>query len=73
MVEFLGSKVTLVCLRQSTRVSFMGWLDTPSFVSGLNAWWIVVFDVEHEEYLEAVDLTSYVGTIATGLASDILA
>ena len=35
--------------------------------------WIVVFDVEHEEYLEAVDLTSYVGTIPTGLASDILA
>ena len=30
-------------------------------------------DVEHEEYLEAVDLTSYVGTIPTGLASYILA
>ena len=58
----------LVCLRQSTRVSFMGCLDTPSFVSGLNAW-IVVFGLEHEEYLEAVDLTSYVGTIPTGLAS----
>ena len=73
MVNFLGSKVTLVCLRQSTRVSFMGWLDTPTLFSGLNAW-IVVFDVvEHEEYLEAVDLTSYVGTIPTGLASDILA
>ena len=42
----------------------MGWLDTPSFVSGLNAW-IVVFGVEH---LEAVDLTSYVGTISTWLA-----
>ena len=72
MVEFLGSKVTLVCLRQSTRVSFMDWLDTPTLFFGLNAW-IVVFDVEHEEYLEAVDLTSYVGTIPTGLASDILA
>ena len=35
--------------------------------------WIVVFDVEHEEYLEAVDLTSYLGTIPTGLASGILA
>ena len=47
-------------LRQSTRVSFMGWLDTPTTLfSGLNAW-IVVFDVEHEDYLEAVDLTSYV-------------
>ena len=60
--------VTLVCLRQSNRVSFMDWLDTPSFVSGLNAW-IVVFGVEHEEYLEAVDLTSYGGTIPTWLAS----
>ena len=30
-------------------------------------------DVEHGEYLEAVDLTSYVGIIPTGLASDILA
>ena len=60
--------VTLVCLRQSTRVSLMGWLGTPSFVFGLNAW-IVVFGVEHEEYLEAVDLTSYVGTIPTWLAS----
>ena len=54
-------------------MSFMGWLDTPTLFSGLNAW-IVVFDFEHdEEYLEAVDLTSYVGTIPTGLASDILA
>ena len=50
-----------------------GWLDTPTLFSGLNAW-IVVFDVEHdEEYLEAVDLTSYLGTIPTWLASDILA
>ena len=53
-------------------MSFMGWLDTPSLFSGLNAW-IVVFGVEHEEYLEAVDLTSYVGTIPAGLASYILA
>ena len=69
MMDFLGSMVTLVCLRQSTRVSFMGWLDTPSFVSGLNAW-IVVFGVEHdEEYLEAVDLTPYVGTIPIWLAA----
>ena len=65
---YLGSMVTLVCMRQSTRVSFMGWLYTPSFVSGLNAW-IVVFGVEHEEYVEAIDLTSYVGTIPTWLAS----
>ena len=33
-------------------------------VSGPNAW-IVVFGVEHEKYLEAVDLTSYVGIIPT--------
>ena len=72
MVDFLGSKVTLVCLRQSTRVSFIGGLDTPALFSGLNAW-SFVFGVEHEEYLEAVDLTSYVGTIPTGLASYILA
>ena len=73
MVDFLGSMVTLACLIQSTRVvSFMGWLDTPSFISGLNAW-IVVFGVEHEEYPDAVDLTSYVGTIPTGLASYFLA
>ena len=50
-VDFLGSMVTLVCLRQSTRrVPFMSWLDTPFFVSGLNAW-IAVFGVGHEEYL----------------------
>ena len=42
-------------------MSFMCRLDTPSFVSGLNTW-IVVFGVEHEEYLVAVDLTSDVGT-----------
>ena len=53
-------------------MSFMGWLDTPTLFSGLNAW-IIVFNFEHEEYLEAVDLTSYVGTIPTWPASDILA
>ena len=37
-------------------------------ISGLNAW-IVVLVVEHEEYLGAVDLTSDVVTIPTGLAS----
>ena len=47
-------------------MSFIGWLDTPSFVSGLNAW-IVVFGVEHEEYLEAVDLASYWGPYPLGL------
>ena len=47
----------------------MGWLGTPPFVSGLNAWIIDVFGVEHEEYLEAADLTSYVGTIPAWLAS----
>ena len=51
----------------------MGWLDTPTLFSDLNAWRSLLFDVEHEEYLEAVDLTSYMGTIPTGLASDILA
>ena len=61
--------VISVCLRQSTRASFMGWLGTPPFVSGLNAWIIGVFGVEHEEYLEAADLTSYVGIIPAWLAS----
>ena len=60
--------LTTILFEESTRVSFMGWLDTPSFVSDPNAW-IVVFGVEHEEYLEAVDLTSYMGTIPTWLAS----
>ena len=66
--DFLERRVTLVCLRQSTRMPFMGWLDTSSFVSGLNAW-IVVLVVEHEEHLAAVDLTSDVVTIPTWLAS----
>ena len=52
----------------NTRVSFLGLLDTSPFVPGLNAW-IVVFGFEHEEYLEAVDLTSHVGFIPTWLAS----
>ena len=38
-----------------------------SIVSGLNAETVVVF--VHEEYLGAVDMTSHVGTIPTGLAS----
>ena len=54
---FFGKYVTLVCLRLSTRMSFMGRLDTPSFVADLNAW-IVVLCSEHEEYRETVDLTS---------------
>ena len=36
MGDCLGRRATLVCLRQSARMSFMGWLDTASFVSGLN-------------------------------------
>ena len=50
-------------------MSLMGWLDTSSFVSGLNAW-IGVLVIEHdEEYLTAVDPTSGVVTIPTWLAS----
>ena len=44
-------------VQYSTRMSFMGCLDTPSFVADLNAW-IVVLCSEHEEYRETVDLTS---------------
>ena len=48
---------------------FMDWLDTPPFVSDLNAWWVVVFGFDHEKYnLEAVDLTSYVGITPTWFA-----
>ena len=48
-------------------MSFVGRQILPrSIVSGLNAWTVVVF--VHEEYLGAVDMTSHVGTIATGLA-----
>ena len=54
---FFGKYVILVCLRLSTRMSFMGRLDTPSFVADLNAW-IAVLCSEHEEYRETVDLTS---------------
>ena len=54
---FFGKYVILVCLRYSTRMSFMGRLDTSSFVADLNAW-IVVLCSEHEEYRETVDLTS---------------
>ena len=69
MVDFLGRMVTLVCLIQSTRTCVIhGSLDTISFVSGLNAW-IVVLGVAHEEYLVAVDLTSDVGAIPTRLAA----
>ena len=56
------------CVVSNNSVSFMGWLDTPPFVSGLNAW-IVVFGFEHEEHMEAVDLASYVGIIPTWLAA----
>ena len=73
MGDGLGSNVTLDCLGQSHVLSFMGWLDTPTLFSDLNARGSLLFDVEHKEYLEAVDLTSYVGTIPTWLASDILA
>ena len=54
---FFWKYVILVCLRYSTRMSFMGRLDTPSFVADLNAC-IVVLCSGHEEYRETVDLTS---------------
>ena len=49
-------------------MSFIGLPDTPTFLSGLNAWTVVLV-VEHEEYLGAVELTSDVVNIPTGLAS----
>ena len=56
---FFGKYVILVCLRLSTRMSFMGRLDTPSlFVADLNAWIVVLCSEHDEEYRETVDLTS---------------
>ena len=73
MVDFLGSKVTLVCLRQSTRKCAIHGFARYSYVVFRSKRVDRCVGVEHEEYLEAVDLTSYVGTIPTWLASDILA
>ena len=64
MMDFF--KVTLVCLRQSTRAIY-GLTRYSYVVFRSKRVWIVVFDVEHEEYLEAVDLTSYVGPYPLGL------
>ena len=59
--------IILVCSRHTT-LPFVGrQILLRSIVSGLNAWTGVVF--VHEEYLGAVDMTSHVGTIPTGLAS----
>ena len=67
MGDFLGSMATLVCLRQSTRV--IHGLAEYSFFCFRSKRVDRCVGVEHEEYLEAVDLTSYVGTIPTWLAS----
>ena len=67
MGDFLGSTVTLVCLRQSTRV--IHGLARYSFFCFRSKRVDRCIGVEHEEYLEAVDLTSYVVTIPTWLAS----
>ena len=70
MGDFLGSVVTSVCLRQRLRVSFMGYSQIllPFFCFRSKRVDRCV-GVEQEEYLEAVDLTSCVGTIPTWLAS----
>ena len=65
----VGEKTTVILsVHNATRMSFIGLPDTPTFISGLNAWTVVLV-VEHEEYLGAVDLTSDVVNIPTGLAS----
>ena len=66
---FLGSMVTLVCLGQSTRTCVIHGLARYSFFCFRSKRVDRCVGVEHEEYLEAVDLTSYVGTIPTWLAS----
>ena len=68
MGDFLGSVVTLVCLRQSPRTCVIHGLARYSFCFRSKRVDRCV-GVEHEEYPEAIDLTSYVGTIPTWLAS----
>ena len=67
--EFLGSKVTLVCLRQSTRTCVIHGQARYPFFCFRSKRVDRCVGVEHEEYLEAVDLTSHVGTIPAWLAS----
>ena len=69
MGDFLGSVVTLVCLRQSTRTCPIHGLARYSLFCFRSKRVDRCVGVEHEEYLEAVDLTSYVGTIPAWLAS----
>ena len=71
MGHFLGSKVALVCLRQSTTYVIHG-LARYCFVCFRSKRVDRCASVEHEEYLEVVDLTSYVGTIPTWLTSYLL-
>ena len=68
MGDFLGRMVTVVCLRQSTRVVIHG-LARYSFFCFRSKRVDRCVGVDHEEHLEAVDLTSYVRTIPTWLAS----
>ena len=42
-------------------MSFMGRLDTPSFVADLNAWIVVLCSEHAEEYRETVDRPDIVG------------
>ena len=67
MEDFLGSVVTSFCLRQRPRV--IHGLARYSFFWFRSKRVDRCVGVEHEEYLEAVDLTSCVGTIPTWLAS----
>ena len=67
MGDFLGSVVTSVCLRQRSRV--IHGLARYSFFCFRSKRVDRCVGVEHEEYPEAVDLTSCVGTIPTWLAS----
>ena len=69
MRDFLGSVVTLVRLRQSTRTCAIHGPARYSFFCFRSKRVDRCVGVEHEENLEAVDLTSYVGTIPTWLAS----
>ena len=54
---FLGSKVALVCLKQTTRTCVIHGLARYSFFCFRSKRVDRCVGVEHEEYLEAVDLT----------------
>ena len=73
MGDFLGSKCGHLGLFEAKPTCVIHGLARYSFFCFRSKRVDRCVGVEHEEYLEAVDLTSYVGTIPTCLASYFLA